>query len=708
MGAEFTHVLDSLGWAVLHSIWQGGLAFLFVIVWRAALRGRSPALRHAGQIMALIGCMAAFVWTFAVYLGLPNIATESGATLSAANANEAPRLFTGLIAPFDPAAAQASLGLSRITPILACLWALGFAAMSLRYAFAFGQVQQLRTLGIQNPNAAWTERFKQLAQDIGVSDKVRLFVSANVSGPMTLGLIKPVVLVPMGFLTGLPADQVEAILRHELAHIRRYDYALNLIQAGVKTVLFYHPAIHIICRWADQDREQACDDLAVKEGRDPLTLARGLAALRIGAHPTFGMAATGTGEDMPLMDRLTRLAGQTPKRGRPEHILMSVLSALLLGSVYLGTSSRAEAHPVPPTVPDTVILLESEPPVEPVPPAPPAPPALMKMDLSKLQNGDDMQRFIDKDKASYKAFAKEMDRYEDELQTFFEAYNLSEDEREDYSEFYEDLADDISDIFEDRREAIEDLYEEQIERKQEELEWKQEMKEAEIEWRAEMKGLEGAIKGIEAAERETRSMPDSDAKKAKLKALKQARKDIAKAQKDMSMARSQAATAASVARSEANQKQARKLQAEARKQQDEARKQQVEARRQAELARKNAEYAAKKYKKAHIEIDRGSQNRHEEFRDKVMIELLKDGLIRNSKETVSLSHPNGTMILNGEPLPKRLRGKYCDLWDKYGFMDGKSQVEIAPDSLTILTDWKNGQHTTRVTYGTFDTEKTSH
>lgn len=696
MGAEFTHVLDSLGWAVLHSIWQGGLAFLFVIIWRTALRGRSPALSHAGQIMALMGCMAAFVWTFAVYLGLPNIVTESGATLSTANANEAPRLFTGLIAPFDPAAAQASLGLSRITPILACLWALGFAAMSLRYAFAFGQVQQLRTLGIQNPNAAWTERFKQLAQDIGVSDKVKLFVSANVSGPMTLGLIRPVVLVPMGFLTGLPSDQVEAILRHELAHIRRYDYALNLIQTGVKTVLFYHPAIHIICRWADQDREQACDDVAVRQGRDPLTLARGLAALRIGAHPTFGMAATGSGEDMPLMDRLTRLAGQTPKRGRPEHILMSVLSALLLGSVYLGTSSRAEAHPVPPTVPDTIIMMDNEPPVEPVPPVPPVPPVFTKLDLTKLQNSDDMQRFINKDKASYKAFSKKMDRYEDELETFFEAHNLSEDAREDYSEFYEDLADDISDEFEDRRETIEELYEEQIERKQEEIEWQQEMKESEIEWRAEMKGLEGAIKGIEAAERETRSMPDSEAKKAKLKALKQARKDVAKAQKDMSLARSQAETSRSVARAKANRERQAEVFAAQKANHEHAKKLNTEALKHKMDAR------------AHIEIDRGSQNLHEEFRDKVMIELLKDGLIKNSKKTVYLTHPDGTMKLNGEPMPKRLRGKYCELWDKYGFMDGKSQVEIAPDSLTILTDWKNGQHTTRVTYGTFETEKTSH
>lgn len=642
MGTEITHVLDSLGWAVLHSIWQGGLAFLFVIIWRTALRERSPAFRHAGQIMALMGCMIAFFWTFAVYLGLPNIVTNSGATLPAANANEAPRLWTGLMAPFDPASAQASLSLSRITPILACLWALGFAAMSLRYAFAFGQVQQLRTLGIQRPDATWTQRFMQLAQDIGVSEKVRLYVTANVAGPMTLGLIKPVVLVPVGFLTGLPVDQVEAILRHELAHIRRYDYALNLIQTAVKTVLFYHPAIHIICRWADQDREQACDDLAVREGRDPLTLARGLATLRLQAQPTFSMAATGSDENMPLMNRLTRLAGQTPKRGRPEHIFMSVLSALLLGSVYLGSSSRAEAHPVPPTVPDTVISVRNEAPV------PPVPPVLMEMDFYELQDDEALQNFIEKDKAAYKIFARKMKNYSAELEAFLENSIFDEDEHENFREHYSDFADDISDMFEDRREAIEDHHEAQIERQMEAQEY-------EIERRAEALGIEAALKGLEAAERAMSENPNAFMKEA----LKKARKEIAHTQKEARMAVSQAETHRSVA------------------------------------------IAKARSHKVHTEIDRESQKHHEAFRDKIISELLKDGVIKPSTETVTLSHPKNTMIVNGQTLPKALKGKYCGLWDKYGFTDGQSEVTIKPESLTILTDWKDGQHTTRVTYGTF-------
>ena len=660
MGTDSPNVLDSLGWAVLHSIWQGGLAFLFVVIWRAALRGKSPAIRHVGQVLALTGCLAAFIGTFAIYLGMPNFVADTGATLSGTNFAGTPRLFSELIAPFDPAATQAGLSLSRITPILACLWAFGFAAMSLRYAFAFGQVQQLRTLGLRNPASIWADRFKRLAQDIGVSSRVQLYISANVSGPMTLGLIKPVVLVPVGFLTGLPADQVEAILRHELAHIRRYDYAVNLVQTGVKTVLFYHPAIHIICRWADQDREQACDDLAVKQGRDPLTLARGLATLRLQSHTSFGVAATGSGKDKPLMVRLARLAGQTPKRGRSEHILMSVMSALLLGSVYLGASSRAEAHPHPvtnPTLPDTIVTARSE------PPAPPVPPVLIDLDFAKLTNDGAMQHFIETDKAAHRAFVLEMDSYEAALKAFLESSNLSEDEREGYSEQYKDFDDDVSKIFEDRREAIEEYYEAQTERQME-------RKEDEMEQRAELIGLDAALKELEFVECEMCSNKETESQKAQLKAIERARKSIETARRDAAMAISKAETAASVA--QANTIKTR--------------------------TKTRAETA----------INQTHQKRHEDFRDKVMAELLKDGLIKSGRETIFLSHPDGQMSLNGEPMPKYTRGKYCRLWDAYGFTDDNTEITIKPDSLSILTDWKNGDHRTRVTYGTFETETTSH
>lgn len=698
MGPEFTHILDSLGWAVLHSIWQGGVAFLAVIVWRFALRGQSPALRHAGQLIALIGCLVAFLWTFATCLGQPAlnigpITADGGATLSAVAETGTQGLLSGLIAPFDPAAfvTQAGVDFSRITPILACLWALGFALMSLRYAFAFGQVQQLRVLGVSAPSAQWQARFTQLLKQSHISANVKLLVSSNISGPMTLGMLKPIVLVPVGFLSGLPSDQVEAVLLHELAHIRRYDYTLNLVQTAVKTVLFFHPAIHIIAKWADRDREQACDDLAVRQGRDPLSLVRGLASLRLNAQPQLGLAATGTGEDTPLMDRLTRLTGQNPTqaqtRGRPEHIVMSLMSALLIGSVYLGSTTRANAHPAPPpppvspaiaTLPDSVIA------VPPALPVPPVPPVLPKLDVSKLTNEGDFQSFIETDKAIYKSFEIAMNQYADRLETYVENTRLTEDEQENIVESYEDFTEDMEDLFEDRREAVEDRYEDYSE--------------------ARFEGLKAAEKGLAQAQRQLSRADNPETYDAQFKAMAEARKDIEReyARTDAEVKRQYEAQQRSVEarerqaenfeRAQRNRERAVKLRTDAQ-----ARQIEKQTEKRVEKARK---YAEKAKAKTHAHADHISRERHENFRDIVMAELLADGLIKNASETVFLSHPNNIMSLNGQPISKGLRGKYCELLDTHGFIDNRSEITISPNKMTILTDWKNGRHTTRVTYGT--------
>ncbi|GGX70635.1 hypothetical protein GCM10011309_20960 [Litorimonas cladophorae] len=734
MGPEFTHILDSLGWAVLHSIWQVGIAFLAVVIWRFALRGHSPALRHAGQLTALIGCLIAFLWTFAAYLGQTPLnfgvmTADGGATLSAVAGSETQGRFTSLITPFDPAAliGRADVNFSRVTPILACLWALGFAIMSLRYAFAFGQVQQLRILGVSAPSPQWQDRFTLLLRQSGISENVKLLVSSNISGPMTLGMLKPIVLVPIGFLSGLPSDQVEAVLLHELAHIRRYDYALNLIQTAVKTVLFFHPAIHIIAKWADRDREQACDDLAVRQGRDPLSLVRGLASLRLNAQPRLGIAATGTGENAPLMDRLTRLTGGTQtgahSRGRPEHVVMSLVSALLIGSVYLGSTTRANAHPVPPapsaplpaemsaTLPDSVITVPQTPPVPPVQPTPPVPPVLPPLDLSTLKNEGDFQSFIETDKAIYKSFAIAMDQYEDRLEAYAKSNPLDADEMEDVAEVYEDFVDDIKDLFEDRREAIEDRYEDYAE--------------------ARLEGLKAAQKGLTAAQRQSSHLNSPQIHDAQTKALAKAQAEVEReylrssaeierqVEAQQRLIQNKQRQVESIARAKENQKRAKTHQAEAKAHQERARIQQREAhksvieaqkqstkvsKKHASLAYKHAEKAKNKAlekAKSHAQADHLSRARHEEFRDVVITELLNDGLIKNTKETVFLSHPDNVMSLNGKPLSTKLRGKYCELLDTYGFVDNRSEITISPKNMTILTDWENGRHTTRVTYGTY-------
>ena len=341
-----TQIFDSLGWALLHSLWQGGLAMLAIIAFRGLTKNSSPSLRYNFQVFCLFGCFIAFLITFGLY--------QSGSEAPAAIKNlsvtetvsQAAALFTGNADGLQVTSQNLSISAAASAPLLGILWCLGFAFMAMRYLTAYVITHKLRHKGLSNVPVFWKNRFRTLVLNTGVSEKVRIFISEHVSGPLTIGFIKPVVLVPAGFLMGLPRDQVEAILLHELAHIRRYDYLVNLFQTAIKTVLFFHPAIHYISKKIDIDREQACDDLAVLQSRDPQALVRGLAALRLHA-PGQGFAMSADGSDTPLMDRLKRLVGSVEHQRRPEHLLMPLIAIFLIGGIYLSTSSVANAHPEP-------------------------------------------------------------------------------------------------------------------------------------------------------------------------------------------------------------------------------------------------------------------------------------------------------------------------------------------------------------------------
>lgn len=645
MRPEFTHLLDSFGWAILHSLWQGGVAFIAVVLIRIVLKNNAPALRYSALMFVLFGCLVAFFITFGIYA-----ASNDPQLLAATAQANGQASFGGLIPAFDGTQDPTGFAwpnVSAYTPFLALLWVIGFMSLSLRYAFAYGQVQQLRVLGVSEAPLNWKLRFLNLLEKSGISKTVKLHVSPHIDGPMTMGFLKPVVLVPAGFLTGIPADQVEAVLLHELAHIRRHDYAFNLVQTGIKTVLFYHPAIHIISRWIDRDREQACDDVAVAKGQNPKALLRGLAALRIQTG-SLAMAASGKGEETPLMDRLTRLAGhrQTPRR--PEHVLMSLLSALMIGTVYVGAMARADAHPHPknpraivkapeppvaPTLPDAVISVKAATPV------PPAPPVMPPLDFDGIVDEGAFQSFIETDKAIWKSFSIAMKQYEKSLEKYIEKSDLSDDELEDLVDDYEDFAEDIEDMFEDRRELVEEKFEEYVESRIESSDFERKLEEK-IEREVE--------RAVEMAERTI----ENDVREIQTEKFARSQNLRKKAENNREYLESK-------------------------------------ARIKAEKARKNT-----------VKV-KGAKHDHEAFRDKVMSELLKDGLIKSKSDKVLLSHPQNTMYLNGEPMPKAFKGKYCDMWDKAGYMDGKTEIKITPDALTVLTDFKDGQHKTKVTYGTW-------
>ena len=333
-----SHFLDSLGWAIVHSIWQGIIALSLVLLYKTIASNKSPASHYVVQMSCLGLCLISFITTFGIYYTL----SEAGFSTALGTSHEEFLSTTDVahtVQVLSMNENQFNINLNSLTPLVGVLWCVGFLFMATRYVGAFYTTQQLKEKGTTPASDIWVDRFLALAKNSGVTTKARLLISKHVDGPLTIGFFKPVVLVPASFLTALPRDQIEAILLHELAHIRRFDYLLNLIEVCIKTVLFYHPAIHIICRHIDEHREQACDDIAVSQTHNPHPLVLGLASLRLQEHKELAMTAND--EETPLLFRLKRLTGPIEKQKRPEQIVFSVITAILIASLVIGSSSIA-------------------------------------------------------------------------------------------------------------------------------------------------------------------------------------------------------------------------------------------------------------------------------------------------------------------------------------------------------------------------------
>src|SRR6185436_14777243 len=199
-------------------------------------------------------------------------------------------------------------------------------------------VQRLRTHGVSAADETCRRMTARLSRRLHIRRAITLLESTLVDVPTVIGFLKPVVLLPASVLGGLTPQQLEAILAHELAHIRRHDYLVNLLQTLVETVLFYHPAVWWVSRRIRIERENCCDDLAVSLCGDPVAYATALAdleALRSDPAPDHHIAMAATGGS--LLMRVRRLLGAPASHtGRGPAWLAGSVALLLICGIALG------------------------------------------------------------------------------------------------------------------------------------------------------------------------------------------------------------------------------------------------------------------------------------------------------------------------------------------------------------------------------------
>lgn len=271
--------VPGLAWALLDFVWQG-----LLVGWAAALalgllRKARPQLRYGVACAALLLCAALPA------AGLLQRLAEAGAL-------QAPPVTTSLAflhAGSGAAALPAPLAAARLAgweatlqsqlPLIMLVWSCGAGALALRMVAGLAWVRRRSQPGQYRCDPAWQARLDALAARMGIGRPVRLGVVGDLASPVTAGWWRPVVLLPAALATGMPPELLEALLAHELAHIKRYDYLVNLVQGAIEIVLFYHPTVWWLSNRIRVEREQIADDLAASLLGEPRRLALALSEL---------------------------------------------------------------------------------------------------------------------------------------------------------------------------------------------------------------------------------------------------------------------------------------------------------------------------------------------------------------------------------------------------------------------------------------------
>lgn len=315
MFSSQSNFLQALGWAVFDSLWQMGILWVcYQLITALHVRITPAAKTRLASSLLLTG----FAW-FLINL-------VSGMTGRITTGFSASPLFSNTSSRFDnwlplvlPYASVAYLALLFI-PLLRFY-------RNLRY------VHHIRYRGLSKPAVDWRLYVKRTAEHLGINRKVTIWLSEHVTSPLTVGYLKPVILLPVAAVTHLNPGQIETILLHELAHIRRYDYLINLISRLVHAVLYFNPFVKAFVRIQERERERAADELVLQFQYDKIEYASALLMLgKLQQPATLTLPAAGS--DQELLGRIEWIVGARRRNPVP-YRNVTLATLFLLGVMCL-------------------------------------------------------------------------------------------------------------------------------------------------------------------------------------------------------------------------------------------------------------------------------------------------------------------------------------------------------------------------------------
>ena len=290
--------IKAFGWSIVNSLWQSALIYGALFIVLLSLPKLAAKYKHNLAFGAIVLMFAFFVYNFVSHI-IKNMPTQNA--LSGVQKLEAYQYFNNLPQSFSSKAEQ-------YFPLIITFYLIGIALQLYVIVKGYSKLSKLKKDSLSAIPAHWKTIFETVTANLKINKSIQFHLSAIVNVPLVIGYLKPVVLFPIALVNQLDNDQVEAILIHELSHVRRNDFLLNLIKTAIETFLFYNPFVWMAGKFIHIEREHACDDLVLKITGKPLNYAHALLKLELlkdKTSPAYALAATGKSQN--LYQRIKRI-----------------------------------------------------------------------------------------------------------------------------------------------------------------------------------------------------------------------------------------------------------------------------------------------------------------------------------------------------------------------------------------------------------------
>lgn len=321
--------LQALGWATLNSFWQMALLWL-VFAGSDSIFRLSPGKKY---MAALVSLGIGFTWFICTFIFYFNQGTA------------------GLLPLADHTMAPTSDTWQVILSSASVAYLLLLVFPAYRLFKNWQYIEYLKKYGLQKTALEYRLFVKKVAGRLGIKKPVHVYLSNLITSPVTIGYVKPIILLPVAALNSLSPQQVEAVLLHELSHIRRYDYLVNLIITLLHTLLYFNPFVKKLIAAIETEREKCCDELVIQFEYDSVSYASALLTLEknasAAAHDVLALGVTGKKH---LLRRIEKIVGQEKKQpftfNQFAGFMASLLLVILINSLFFVSKNGEKARPM--------------------------------------------------------------------------------------------------------------------------------------------------------------------------------------------------------------------------------------------------------------------------------------------------------------------------------------------------------------------------